>query len=170
MLHTPFYNSEKSYEENKVKNMINNIIFDWKRTLYNPDDGTLIEGAKEILEVLQHKNIPLTLIGKGNADMYREVKRLEVEKYFSNIIFQDGLKENSLFEPYISKDDPSSTFFIGDRVKSELAVGKSLGATTVWVRQGKFSMEEPENENQMPDYVVTTLIEVKDLLINKFHI
>jgi len=34
--------------------MINAIIFDWKRTLYNPDDGTLINGTKEILEMLQN--------------------------------------------------------------------------------------------------------------------
>lgn len=142
--------------------MINNIIFDWKRTLYNPDDGTLVDGAKEILELLHHKNIPLALIGKGNAKMYAEVKRLGVEEYFNNIIFQEGAKEDSLFKPYISKNNPSTTLFIGDRVRSELAVGKSLGATTVWVRQGKFSAEEPENENQKPDYIVATLIEVKE--------
>lgn len=144
--------------------MVNNIIFDWKRTLYNPDDGTLINGAKEILDMLKEKNVSLTLIGKGSAEMHAEVKRLGVEKYFTNIVFQDGLKEDSLFEPYVSKDDPSTTLVVGDRVRSELAVGKSLGATTVWVRQGKFSTEEPENENQKPDYVVATLLEAKNLL------
>ena len=149
--------------------MINFIIFDWKRTLYNPDDKELISGAVEILEFLQHKNIPLILIGKGNVEMHAEVKRLGVEKYFSAIVFQEGAKEDSLFKPYVSKDNPSTTLVIGDRAKSELAVGKSLGATTMWVRQGKFSMEEPENENQRPDYVIGTLKEAKELLSKKFQ-
>ncbi len=150
--------------------MINTIIFDWKRTLYNPDDGTLINGTKEILESLQHYNISLILIGKGGSEMYAEVKRLGVEQYFSNIVFQEGAKEDSLFKPYISKEDPSTTLIVGDRVRSEIMVGKSLGATTVWFRQGKFSGEEPENDNQKPDYIITALIEVAGLLKNKLHL
>ena len=147
--------------------MIEAIIFDWKRTLYDPDNKTLIDGTKEILEMLQDKKIPLTLIGKGNVEMHAEVERLGVKKYFANIVFQDGAKEDSLFKPYVSKDNPKVTLVIGDRIRSELAVGKSLGATTLWVRQGKFSVEEPENENQKPDYVVTTLAEAKELLAHK---
>ena len=46
---------------------------------------------------------------------------------------------------------------IGDRVRSELAVGKSLGATTIWVKQGKFAEEGPENDQQQPDNIVSSL-------------
>ena len=45
--------------------MIKNIIFDWKRTLYNPDEMTLISGAKELLDLVKEENIPMILIGKG---------------------------------------------------------------------------------------------------------
>ncbi len=150
--------------------MINSVIFDWKRTLYNPDDGTLITGSREILEILQKNKIPLFLMGKGGDDMYEEVKKLDVERYFTNIVFQEGAKEDALFKPFVSKDKPSGTLFIGDRIRSELAVGKSLGATTIWVRQGKFADETPENVSQEPDYTIASLVEAKALLVQKFGI
>lgn len=136
--------------------MIYSIIFDWKRTLYDPDSKTLIDGAKALLAFCKGKNIPMILMGKvkKEEDMEGEVERLGVRTYFKQIIFAEGIKDPSVFIPYISKDDPKKTVFIGDRVRSELEIGKKLGATTIWVKQGKFSVEEPENENQKPDYAV----------------
>ena len=52
-------------------NNITNIIFDWKGTLYNLADKCLIKGTIELLELLQTKNIPIYLIGKGGQDMYQ---------------------------------------------------------------------------------------------------
>jgi len=49
------------------------LIFDWKRTLYDPDTKTLIKGALDLLEYLKNKNIPMVLIGKGKEDMNEEV-------------------------------------------------------------------------------------------------
>ena len=150
--------------------MIHSIIFDWKRTLYNPDDGTLIDGSMEILEFLKKHNISLFLIGKGGLDMYSEVDRLGVKKYFKNIVFQEGAKEETLFKPYVSNENAHNTIFIGDRARSELAVGKALGATTIWVRQGKFSEETPENKDQESNYTVASLRETKELLASSFNI
>ena len=148
--------------------MISSIVFDWKRTLYNPDESMLIDGAHEILELFRENGVPLVLVGKGGKDMYSEVKRLGVGKYFEQIVFQEGTKEDTLFRPYVSKESPSTTFFIGDRVRSELAVGKSLGATTIWVRQGRFAEEMPESEKQKPDHIVSSLTEDRVLLVQKF--
>ena len=148
--------------------MITSIIFDWKRTLYDPDNGTLLEGAEEILKMLRGHEMPLVLVGKGGNDMYDEVKRLAVTDYFKNIVFQEGTKEDSLFKPFVPESNPSSALFIGDRIGSELAVGKRLGATTVWVRQGKFANEVPANASENPNYTVKSLVEAKKLLADTF--
>lgn len=147
--------------------MIYSIIFDWKRTLYDPDSKTLISGARELLEFVQNKNIPMILMGKvkGEEDMEGEVERLGVRTFFKQIIFAEGVKDPNRFMPYISKDDSKKTVFIGDRVRSELEIGKKLGTTTIWVKQGKFATEEPENEDQKPDYTVLSLHECIRLLI-----
>lgn len=140
------------------------IIFDWKRTLYNPDDKTLIPGTRELLEVLQIKNIPLILIGKGSNEMYDEVERLGIKDFFTQIIFREGPKDPNIFHQFIQEDKPKETIVIGDRVRSELALGNSLGATTIWIKQGKFAIEEPENEAQIPTHTVTSLSQVTGLL------
>jgi FMN phosphatase YigB (HAD superfamily) len=139
------------------------VIFDWKRTLYDPDNKILIPGAEELLTFLKQKNISLVLIGKGTQEMHDEVERLGLKDYFNHIFFREGAKDSHLFAQYIKKDSPKETIFIGDRVRSELAVGNNLGATTIWVKQGKFAREEPENENQIPTFTVPSLSSVKAL-------
>lgn len=147
--------------------MIHSIIFDWKRTLYDPDDCSLIAGTKAVLQLLRHYNIPIVLIGKGGDDMRVEVERLGVKAYFSKIIFCEGYKDINLFRSYISTTNPKTTFFIGDRVRSELEIGNTLHATTIWVRQGKFSNEEPESNIQKPTYTISSLGELKMFLKEK---
>lgn len=143
---------------------MNTIIFDWKRTLYDPDKRVLINGALNLLEALKNKNIPMVLIGKGSEDMSEEVKRLGVEKYFKQIVFAQGDKDPEVFKAHISKKDPKKTTLIGDRVKSELMIGKGLGVTTIWIKQGKFASELPENKDEEPDYTVSSLIDCLNLL------
>jgi FMN phosphatase YigB (HAD superfamily) len=143
--------------------MIRTVIFDWKRTLYDPDDKVLIPGSRELLDALRSKGMQMALIGKGDEDMHAEVERLGVKEYFSHISFREGVKDDALFSEHMSKD-PHETLFIGDRIRSELAVGKRLEAQTMWVRQGKFADEAPESEAQQPDHMVFSLSEAAQLL------
>lgn len=143
--------------------MIETIIFDWKRTLYDPDTQSLMTGAIDLLSYLQKKKLSLVLIGKGGEEMYQEVDRLKVKEYFSQVVFKEGVKDPSLYQEFMTTD-PQETVFIGDRVRSELSVGNKLKAVTIWLKLGKFAEEGPENESQKPTYTVTTLSEVKNLL------
>lgn len=144
--------------------MINLIIFDWKRTLFDPDKKVLINGAVELLEFILSKNTPLILIGKGGDDMQLEVDKLRVRKYFKEIIFAEGEKDPKVFAPHVSKDNPKETAFIGDRIRSELLIGNQLGVTTIWIKQGKFATELPENKYQKPDHTISSLSECLGLL------
>jgi ribonucleotide monophosphatase NagD (HAD superfamily) len=147
--------------------MIHFIVFDWKRTLYNPDDKTLINGGLDLLELLKKNKIPLVLIGKGNSDMYKEVERLRAKDFFQDVIFHEGEKDSNVFMTYLSINT-KETLFIGDRVRSELAIGNRLGATTIWVRQGKFAKEDPLNDTQKPTFVVNSLTQLREFLQNNF--
>lgn len=144
--------------------MINLIIFDWKRTLYDPDKKEPIKGAIELLQLIEEKNIPMVLIGKGGEDMNEEVTRLGVRKYFNEVVFAQGDKDPQVFKKYISQAEPKNTWIIGDRVRSELEIGNKLGATTIWIKQGKFATEEPQNPAQQPKHIVTSLMKLKDLI------
>ncbi len=152
--------------------MPNSIIFDWKGTLYDSNQRRLIDGAVQVLDFLLSCDIKLYLIGKNaqdssqnsSLDMYDEVKRLEVNQYFQQVIFTPKSKSVELFQPFVNLDNPSSTIVIGDRIHSEIAVGKLLGTTTIWIQQGKFSSEIPTEESQEPDYIVSNLVELLILL------
>lgn len=159
--------SKENKEVNQNFPAIKNVIFDWKRTLYDPETKTLINGATEILEMFSNKNIPIFLIGKGEEEMHQEVNRLGIEKFFTGVKFAQGEKNPEDFKKYIDPFNPSETFIIGDRALSELSVGKSLMASTVWVRQGVYADELPEAKNLTPDYQVRSLAELKDL-VEKF--
>lgn len=145
------------------------IIFDWKRTLYDPDNKELISGVLDLLEYIKSQNIQMVLVGKGGEDMQGEVNRLGVKNYFKHIVFAQGEKDPEVFASHMTQD-PKKTVIIGDRVRSELKIGKSLGAITIWIKQGKFAAEEPENEEQEPDYIVNSLGEcLINLLKTKFY-
>lgn len=147
--------------------MIKLIIFDWKRTLYDPDNKLLIDGALELLKSIKKRDIPIILVGKGGDDMNVEIKRLSVDSYFEKIIFIEGEKDLNIYKPLISKK-PKNTLFIGDRVRSELEAGNKLGAITVWIKQGKFSNEGPENEQQKPTFTVLKLRQCLKLISENF--
>jgi FMN phosphatase YigB (HAD superfamily) len=140
------------------------VVLDWKRTLYDPEHRSLMDGAKELLDFLSERALTVVLVGKGDEDMHAEVDRLGVRGYFDTVVFREGAKGPELFQPFVDRQNASSTLVIGDRARSEIAVGSELGATTVWVRQGKFAVEEPELEVQKPTHVVALLSEVKPLL------
>lgn len=136
-------------------------IFDWKRTLYDPERLTLIDGTISILKFLKSNKIKLVLIGKGGDDMIREVKRLKLMSFFSHIIFVGDKKTTSAFKPFITKD-PRDTLIVGDRVRAEIELGISLGTKTAWIQQGTFANELPKSKKQKPTYVFPSL---KNLLI-----
>lgn len=144
-------------------------IFDWKRTLYDPDRKTLINGSEELLQFLKGKGVKLVLVGKGDEDMHTEVDRLNIRSFFADVVFKEGAKDESLFKPFM-EPEPQNTLFIGDRVRSELAAGNKLNATTIWVKAGKFAKEEPEDESQKPTYTVESLLEIIPLLEKNFSL
>ena len=136
------------------------IIFDWKQTLYDPETKQLIENAVDLLDFLKEKNTRLLLIGKGDSAMYDEINRLGVHDYFDKVIFTQSSKTSTLFHPFIDK---RGTIVIGDRIRSEIAVGNELDAITIWVKQGKFKDELPRSQKETPTYTANSLLEIKGI-------
>lgn len=141
---------------------IRSVIFDWKGTLYDSTKWELFDGALPLLDFFHERGIPLVLIGKGGDDMHREVDRLGVKKYFSTVLFREGEKDVEQFSSFIDSESPAATLCVGDRVQSEIRVGNQLGATTLWVRQGKFVDQEPSLPEEKPNFTVSSLRECLD--------
>lgn len=139
--------------------MIERIIFDWKRTLYDPSTGSLLPGAGDVLQTLSERPLDLILIGKGGTDMDDALDTLGVRSYFSAVHFVPG-KSNELFGQYISRESPQSTLVVGDRAQGEIAIGKRLGASAIWLRAGQFSDELPLPDLPPPDQIIRDISEL----------
>ncbi len=141
------------------------IILDFSRTLYNKDNERLHHGAVEFLEKYG-KSYKLALISKRDDDDRAEhLRKLGIDHHFELAIIRDkkGLDE---FREAMEKTGftAEKTWVIGDKVKTEIAVGKQLGCRTIWFRHGKYSDVRPGHEGEMPDHEVSSWKEAEGII------
>ena len=80
------------------KTMIKGIIFDFNRTLYDPDTGQLVDGATTLLKSLHGKGYLLCLISKKSVEGRKEqITSLGLDRYFIKILIIEGNKLEAHF-------------------------------------------------------------------------
>ncbi|MBI2581078.1 HAD hydrolase-like protein [Candidatus Woesearchaeota archaeon] len=137
------------------------IIFDYNRTLFDPEAGGLFPGVDEILGNLKPR-FKLALVAKGDAERVKQIDQLGLRKYFEVIIIGKEKGEDD-YRKCIEQLQvrPAKAYLIGDRIVKEIKFGNAIGAVTVWFRNGKFKDELPKGVNELPAY---TIEDLKDLL------
>lgn len=147
--------------------MIRGVIFDFNRTLYDPDTKQLVSGATTILAWLQDRGCQLCLISKKSAEE-REllISSLGLNRYFRKILVIEGSKQESHFQECLSAMalPASEVAVVGDRIREEIYLGNRMGMHTIWYRSGKFAAEVPENSAQLPRCIITSLEELPTCL------
>ena len=145
--------------------MIQGIVFDLYRTLYDPDNEKLIAGAREILEFASSR-VKLCLISRKEGGREQIVADLGIEGFFTHIELAEDDKEPRHFQACVdSLGVPASDILVvGDRVKGEIALGNAAGMTTAWYKTGKYASELPSTEIEQPDTIITQLSEVRKFL------
>lgn len=140
------------------------IIFDFNRTLYDPEKHSLTEGVKELLDDYS-KKYNLAIIGKSSEKRGSLLSDLGIKKYFRCIILKEEKEENDflqcLKECNASKEHVWS---IGDRIKKEIAISNRLGLKTIWFKSGKFSSEAPDTEAEEPNFTVTSFKDIRKII------
>jgi len=143
------------------------VIFDFNRTLFDPDTGRLLPSAREVLETLGKNGVILGLISYGDDNRRQFITDLDLDKFFSTIIITNQ-KTAENFQTIIDRcpQPPSKTFIVGDRVKREITIGNSLNCITIWFRQDKFANELPDAPTEQPTYTITDLPEVLAIVLH----
>lgn len=140
------------------------IIFDFNRTIYDPDTKTLFPGTREVLQALHQKEFILYIVGKGNEARLDIINQLNIKEYFENIYL---VPEKNIEQLLALKERyPENTIFysVGDRIKNEISLGNKVGFKTVWLKNGKFSSEIPDGINEQPWKTIEHLSELKEIL------
>lgn len=141
------------------------IIFDFNRTIYDPDSERLIKDARFVLQTLRRRGFMLYLISRAGKARRELIKNMKIEKYFCRIITSKE-KSRRDFEKIVKSGniDRNLSFVVGDFIREEILIGNSLGLQTIWFKAGKFVNEKPRNKNEKPKYIVSKLRDILDLV------
>lgn len=123
-----------------------------------------MEGINEILKAYS-ANYVLAIVAKGDQKRMDLLTDLGIKHYFQFISFKAAKAEEDYWE-CIKKFQfkPNHCWSIGDRIKSEITISKSLGIKTIWFKNGKFSQEIPKGKHEQPDYTITSFGEIRNII------
>lgn len=131
------------------------IIFDFNRTLYNPDSDTLFPETLALLAYAKTCGYQLFLVGKTGEGRDTRIQELQLTDFFTTV-YLVAEKTLELFQ----KLSVGPTIIIGDRVRGEIMLGNQCGATTIWFKNGKFSTELPTTPTEEPTHTILSLAEL----------
>ncbi len=140
------------------------IIFDFNRTIYNPESAQLMGHSLEMLQRLSRK-FHLILLGKGDEKRKKIITRLDIKKFFQDVYLVPEKNIDQLI--FIKERFPKNTLFysIGDQVKKEIMLGNAMGFKTIWFKFGKFASEMPETDSEKPWKIVNSLEDVEKIIM-----
>ena len=123
------------------------IIFDYNRTLYDPETGELVVGAREAVEALSARGATLHLVSRNEPGRTDALHALGLAEYFASISFVDD-KEAPMRK--IAETANAPLYVVGDHLHNEIRIGNRIGARTVWLKAGKFEGLVPESPHDEP--------------------
>lgn len=140
------------------------IIFDFNRTIYDPNSNGFCRGALECLQYLSEKHA-LYLVAKGGKERKELIDSLGIEQYFKFVSVQPEKNREQFIA--CTEDCPQGTtwYVVGDRVRKEIRYGNECGMRTIWYKSGKFAEEEPSEEIEKPDVTISDLSDLKEIIV-----
>lgn len=142
-----------------------NIIFDYNRTLYDPECGALYPGVFETLSILA-KEHTLFLVSRNEPGRRRDMETLNIAHFFCKVAFVEE-KTTDIFSELLSGTNQG--LIVGDMLSDEIRIGNLLGVPTVWVRQGLFAVQTPSNTAGIPSVTIASIPELLKIDIHLYE-
>lgn len=151
--------------------MIKAIIFDWGRTPYDTEQGAFFSTVPTLLaELSQRYALAIVSLVSGDYVARTNERRAALADanlgvYFAAIQFVPQDKDRAYRET-LARLGVSATevAIVDDRVKRGIAWGNRHGATTIWLRRGRFAAELPDATTGMPTHTIDAIEAVATLL------
>lgn len=145
-------------------------FFGLKKTPWHREDERLYPEAEEILRYLQERGYIIGVIANQGLGTEKRLEAWGIRKYFDSVTAsaEEGIAkpDTEMFLRALKKSGglAESSVMIGDRLDNDIAPAKSLGMKTVWVKQGFAVYSSPTCSEEQPDYTISNLMELKNLL------
>lgn len=136
------------------------IIFDYNRTIFDPETNELYPGVFELLRYLQ-PNHELFLVSRNEPDRLKRFETFGLTNIFKKVYFVPE-KNLELFKK-ISNNE-KNTFVIGDSLNDEIKIGNTLGFLTIRIKQGKFKDVKPTSTDEIPNFELNNIESIRDLI------
>jgi FMN phosphatase YigB (HAD superfamily) len=114
------------------------LIFDFNRTIFNPDSGALFADALPTLQALRERGAKLGLVSRREGSRDSLISRLGIRAYFDCIELVDE-KTVATFRQMVATlgstaaaHVPERVLVVGDRLVEEIGIGRALGYETAW--------------------------------------
>jgi FMN phosphatase YigB (HAD superfamily) len=136
------------------------IIFDFTRTIYDPENDRIIPGTKFVLRTLLRRGFTLYLVSSAGRSRKKWIDNL-IGEYFSKLIVRQEKAQRDFERLVMQKNvDREKSFIIGDRRDIEISIGNSLGVQTIWIKTGNSVSRKLTRKVERPTHTVKTLREV----------
>ncbi len=122
------------------------------------------------LKELKEKGYKLFLLTVGvHERQEKKINILGLKPYFDEIVISDqeiGLPMEDCMRDLIERHNINfrEAVMVGDRVREELRIAKSLGMTTIQMLHGRFKNEPAVNECDKPDYKIKRIFQIATIL------
>jgi FMN phosphatase YigB (HAD superfamily) len=136
------------------------IIFDYNRTIFDPEAGDLYEGVLEMLEELSLKHT-LYLLSAHEPGRRQTIKDLKVERFFQAVVFTTQ-KNAEAFK--MVAEEGEEVLVVGDNIYSEIKVGNEMNFKTVLLQKSKFSNLLPLKKTHKPKHTISDIRELREVL------
>jgi putative hydrolase of the HAD superfamily len=137
---------------------------------WHSEDEVPYHDAQITLKSLKLKGYKLGIIANQNPGALERLKAWNLNHYFEVImtsaeagcakldkeIFYQALK--------LARCSSKECIMIGDRLDNDIIPAKSLGMTTIWIRNGLAKYQSPSLGNDVADYQISSLSELLQIL------
>lgn len=145
-------------------------FFNLVKTPWHSKDELLYEDTIDTLEYLKSKNYKLGIIANQKIGLDKRLEEFDILKYFELVIASEEVgvsKPNKdIFNIALSKANckPYDCVMIGDRLDNDIVPANQVGMKVIWIRQGLAKYQEIKLGIKYTDFIVSSLIEIKDIL------
>lgn len=149
------------------------VIFDYNRTLVQGDQTPpkFFPDVPNVLNTLKNKGIKMAVVsvGENPSQRQQEFEQLELRDRGISVFKIVGQNDRKDLQSVLDElgVEGKNCVVVGDRVKKEIVEGNKVGATTVWLKQGKFTDEKPETLEEEPDFVIQTLVQLPPIILEE---
>ena len=127
-------------------------------------------GIGELLRELRDRGLQLGLAANQPAATVLELDRLGLGSVFDHreVSGTHGLRKPDVRVFLRCLEDlgstPGETVMVGDRVDNDIAPARLLGMRTVLLRTGRHGAQQPRSPDEVPDFEVTSVAELRAAL------